>query len=458
MSTRQEILDAIRGKIGQFPIGPGVYLFKDAAGVVIYIGKAKSLRSRVASYFQPAANLLASRGPDIARMVADLVTDVEYLECDSEVDALLHESRLIKDTQPRFNAMQKDDKSFPYLQITTGEDFPRVSVTRQPRHKGVKLYGPFVSPADLRAALPLMQRVFKFCTCHLDFDDSPDRKRYRPCILHSIKQCSAPCAAMISREDYLRRIKDFMQFMDSKAAPLRRKLTAEMQAAAERLDFEQAANIRDELRAMEGLQERGLASDHMQPEVFYVDQAAGLARLGEVLHLATPPRTIEGIDIAHLDGQEMCGAMVCFIDARPFKNSYRRYRIKTVAGNDDYACIREVVWRRYKYAGMEAELFPDIILIDGGRGQLNAALSAFEDMAFTPPMMVALAKKEETLFVLGRDEPLKLSRHDPALQLLQAVRDEAHRFVQVYHHILRRKKTLEEDSPQSPQRTRRKKE
>ncbi|MGA2266356.1 MAG: excinuclease ABC subunit UvrC, partial [Phycisphaerae bacterium] len=216
-----------------------MYLFKDVAGVVLYVGKAKSLRSRVASYLQPAADLLASRGPEIERMVADLATDLDVLECDSEVDALLRENRLIKDIQPRFNERLKDDKSFPYLQITTGEDFPAASITRQPMTSRAKLYGPFVSVADLRAALPLMQRAFKFRTCKLDIRDGDENRRhFRPCILHSIKQCTAPCAALVSRQDYGRQLDRFRQFLESKGSRVRADLTAEMKAASDRLDFE----------------------------------------------------------------------------------------------------------------------------------------------------------------------------------------------------------------------------
>lgn len=444
------MLAELREKVAQLPPGPGVYLFKDAQGRVLYVGKAKSLRSRVASYFQPAANLGESRGPEIDRMVAQLVADLDVLECDSEVDALLHEARLIKDIQPPFNARQKDDKSFPYLQITTGDDFPRVSITREPQTKGVKLFGPFVSPADLRAALPLLQRAFKFCTCKLDFDDSPDRKYYRPCILYHIKQCSAPCAGKISRQDYRDDINRLIRFLESKRSVVVRELKSDMAAAAKALDFERAAVLRDQLRAIEGLAKRGLVDEHMQPEVFaaaVADREQAVRRLQEVLGADGPPRSVEGVDIAHLTGKETVGAVVTFIDGRPFKSGYRRFRIKSHDRNDDYASIREVVWRRYKYAGMEQELFPDVILIDGGKGQLAAAYSAFDELAFRPPMLVSLAKKEETLFVHGRDEPVVLKRNDPALQLLQAVRDEAHRFAQHYHHLLRRKSMLGEDGP-----------
>jgi excinuclease ABC subunit C len=442
---RIAILEDLRKKVAEFPTGPGVYLFKDAAGVVLYVGKAKSLRSRAMSYLQPAADLLASRGPEIARMIEDLAADVDCLECASEVDAVLRESRLIKDIQPRFNAQLKDDKSFPYLQITTNEDFPRVSITRQPMISGAKLYGPFISVADLRAALPLMQRVFKFRTCNLDIAADDDSRRFfRPCILHSIKQCTAPCGARVSQEDYAQQVRHLKAFLESKATQLRKELTERMKEAAGRMDYERAAALRDELRAMERLQDRGLVDEHVQPEVFFIDPTAGLARLGAVLGLDQAPRSIEGIDIAHLAGEEMVGSMVCFIDGRPFKSGYRRYKIKTVAGNDDFACIREVVWRRYKLAGMNAELFPDVILIDGGKGQLSAALSAFEDLAFRPPMILALAKKEEEIHTARHSEPIRLARNDPGLRLLQAVRDEAHRFAQHYHHILRRKATLEE--------------
>ena len=220
-----------------------------------------------------------------------------------------------------------------------------------------------------------------------------------------------------------------------------------MQAAAERLEFERAAECRDELKALEGLQRRGLAGEDVQPEVFYVDPAEGLERLARVLRLPAPPRTIEGIDIAHLQGGETVGSMVCFIDGRPWKQGYRRYKVKTVEGGDDFAAIREVVWRRYKHAGMEAELFPDVILIDGGKGQLSSAYSAFDEMAFRPPMLISLAKKEEEVFVHGRRGPIRLPRRDAGLRILQSVRDEAHRFAQHYHHILRRRSTLEQDAP-----------
>jgi excinuclease ABC subunit C len=441
---RAATLEALREKIAKLPQDPGVYLFKDAAGRVLYVGKAANLRSRVASYFQPGANLTVSRNQRIDRMVKTLVEDIDHLVCQSEVDALLIENRLIKDVRPEFNAQLKDGKTYPYLQITTDEPFPRVSITREPRAKGAKLYGPFVSVAELRGALPLLQRVFKFRTCNLDITHEDRRKRkFRPCILHSIKQCTAPCADRVSQEDYKQQITRFRRFLASKGSQLKKELEAEMAQAAKELDFEKAAQLRDELRALDGLQKRGIVEEHVQPEAFYIDPSDSLQRLADALGMDQPPRSLEGIDIAHLAGGELVGSLVMFIDGKPFKDGYRRYKIKTVEGNDDFASIREVVWRRYKHAGMNQELFPDVILIDGGKGQLSAAYSAFDDLAFTPPMLISLAKKEEEVFVHGRQEPLRLSRRDPALRLLQSIRDEAHRFAQHYHHILRRRSMLE---------------
>ena len=444
---RAAVVEAIREKIATLPQSPGVYLFKDAAGVVLYVGKAKTLRSRVASYFQPGADLLRSRGERIAHMVEQRVADFDWIECESEVDALLRENRLVKDIHPEFNAQLKDDKTFPYLQLTTNEDFPRVAITREPQ-PGAKLYGPFTSVAELRAALPLIQRVFKFRTCTLDIDAGDESRRgFRPCILYNIKQCTAPCAGYVSKDAYAEQIRHFRRFLASKGGQLRRELEEQMKQASAKLDFEKAATIRDELKALDGLQKRGLVDEHVQPEVFYVDPADGLASLAEVLGLPAAPRTIEGIDIAHLAGGEQCGSLVCFIDGKPFKDGYRRYKIKTVAGNDDFASIREVVWRRYKYAGMNNELFPDVIMIDGGKGQLSSAWAAFDELAFRPPMLISLAKKEEIVHVHGRDEPVRLPRRDPGLRLLQSIRDEAHRFAQHYHHILRRRSMLEQDAP-----------
>jgi excinuclease ABC subunit C len=264
-------------------------------------------------------------------------------------------------------------------------------------------------------------------------------------LLHAINQCTAPCADMISKEAYHQDVDRLKKFLASKRSVVLRQLKNEMEAAAKEQKYEQAGRLRDQIKALESLSLSGDPETDVQPEVFYIDPAEGLIKLGEILELEAPPRTIEGIDIANLQGGESCGSLVCFIDGKPFKNGYRRFRIQTVEGIDDYAMIREVVMRRYRYAAEGEELFPDVILIDGGLGQLHAAMAAFADMDIRPPMVISLAKREEELYIQARSKPIRLARNNPALRLLQQVRDEAHRFAQHYHHILRRKRVFDED-------------
>ncbi len=426
-------------KVRTFPNTPGVYLMKDAAGRVIYVGKAKNLRARAGSYFLKAAKT------DARLHWAHEIADVDYMDCDSEVDAVLAESRLIKDVQPKYNKTQRDDKSFPYLEIYTREDFPRVEITRTPHVRGTKLYGPFASAGTLRAALQVLQRIFKFRTCSLDIDDGDEKWRwFRPCLLASIDQCTAPCNLRISKEEYRRGINRLKTFLEGGKSRLLKQMHEEMQQASRALEFEKAAKLRDEIKMLENLDNRGELDEHAQPEVFYIDPKKGLAGLQKVLKLAEQPRTIEGIDIAHLGGGETVASLVKFIDGLPFKPDYRRYRIRDVAGVDDFRSIHEVVARRYRRMYDNQEGFPDIVLIDGGKGQLNAALAAFRDQQLPLPMVISLAKREEEVFIMHQDDPLRLSRHAFALRLLQYVRDEAHRFAQHYHHILRRKSQLRE--------------
>lgn len=447
-SRRGELLARARA----LPSVPGVYLLKDAAGQVLYVGKAGLLPRRLGSYFTPGADPGPGKAPLLER-----VADFDVIPCETEWEALLLENRLIKDLQPRFNARLSDDKTFPYLAVTLGEEFPRVLVTRDltdPRLRGARILGPFASPGALRHALQLLQRVFKFRTCSLEILESDQRRRFfRPCILHSIGQCTAPCAARISRQAYREDIERFLRFLSSGCSAMVRQLTQEMEQAAAQQRYEHAAVLRDQIRAIERLGERGSLRQRWQPEAegwlgrsLILDPRRGVRALQKVLALEDAPRCIEGLDVAHLQGGETVAGKVCFVDGRPLRSEYRRYRLRAVpGGNDDYAAIREVIQRRYREAGQGHELFPDVILIDGGAGQMSAALEVFAAMGVRPPMVVALAKGEELLYVQGRASPLRLSRSSAALRLCQAVRDEAHRFARHYHHILRRKKTLGEE-------------
>lgn len=424
-------------KVKSFPHASGVYLMKDGADRVIYIGKAKDLQNRAGSYFHKAAAEDARTGPLVRE-----IRDIDFLPTESEVDALLLEARLIKDIQPKFNRDLKDSKTFPYLQIRTREDFPRVETTRTPKDRGVKLFGPFANSSGLRGAVLVLQKVFKFRTCSLDIHKGDACWQwFRPCLLYSIDQCSAPCHNKITTEDYRRNIRRLVRFLEGHKPRLLRELKAEMLEAAGERRYETAAELRDQIAALETLDQRGEIDTHVQPEAFMIDPRRGLLGLQKVFKLEKPPRTIEGIDIAHLSGKDTVASLVHFIDGLPFKPGYRRYKIRSVTGIDDFASIAEAVGRRFSHDAVE-QAPPDILLIDGGKGQLHAALDALRGARSQPGFLLSLAKKEEEVYVPGESEPHRLSRHSYALRLLQYVRDEAHRFAQHYHHLLRKKSTF----------------
>lgn len=450
--TYDQRMSRLNRKARELADAPGVYLMKDSKGHVIYVGKALRLPDRVSSYFVPSTDLGLKKQP-----MLEVVHDFDTIVCEGEWEALLAENRLIKDIKPRFNARLLDDKTFPYLAITVKEDFPRVFVTRNPTGagdaelrdlmKGAKILGPFANAGSLRESVQVLQRVFKFRTCHLNIVEGDEKNRFfRPCLLYSINQCTAPCADKIGKVEYGESIDRYLRFLDSKRSVMLRELREEMEKASASLNFEKAAMLRDQIKAIERLDERADRSDGWQPEaeslIFEPEKA--LKSLQKTLGLEDPIRCIEGIDIAHLQGNETVGSKVCFIDGRPFKDEYRRFRIKSVT-NDDYSSIREVVSRRYREAGAGHELYPEVIMIDGGLGQLHAALEAFDTLDVSPPMVISLAKKEELIYVQRKSEPIRLSRENLGLKLIQAVRDEAHRFAQHYHHVLRRKRTLEDD-------------
>ena len=442
MATEKDRFGAIREQIRAFPTGPGLYFMKGPKDKVLYIGKAKNLRSRVASYFQPGGEVISARGPKIAEMISKVKT-VDFLETETEVDAMLKEARLIKDIRPPYNSDLVDDKTFPYLEIATGDDFPGVHITRKPRPRGSRLFGPFAGAKDLRQVMVVLQKIFKFRTCNLDIkEDDPKRRFFRPCLLFSIKQCTAPCAARIGRQEYKKNIGDLIRFLRSKRSTILRQLKRQMAEAAEALQYEKAAMFRDRIRLIERLDRRGIPEEDVQPEVFAADPTEALMQLRRLLQAPEPVRIIEGIDVANIAGAESVGSLVKFIDGRPFKSGYRRFKIRTVKGIDDYAMIAEVVKRRYKYALRGEELWPDLVLIDGGRGHLHAAEAALAEMKAPAVRIASIAKKEEEIYLQGSRKPLKLPAHSPVRKLLQYVRDEAHRFAQHYHHILRNKKML----------------
>jgi len=426
------------------PDSPGVYLMQDQLEEILYIGKAGSLKKRVGSYFLDSVDL----GPWKQGMLPH-IEQIEVIQCETEWEALLLEARLIKDHRPKYNSLQLDGKTYPYLAVTCKDDFPGVFITRTPsdtQFSGAKIFGPYTSVGALNQSIHMLQEVFKFRTCHLDIHEGDKSNAFfRPCLLHSVGRCSAPCANRINKHSYKTDIERFLRFLSSKRSVMLRELTASMKEAAKRKEFEEAAVLRDQILALEKLDERASKDVIWQSEVtvFSKDPAAGMQALQKALGTEDELRLIEAFDIAHLQGGETVGAKVSFMDGRPYKEEYRRYKIKT-ATNDDYMSMREVISRRFRDAGEGLELYPDLVVIDGGKGQLSAAMEAFEQLNVQPPFVISLAKKEELIYKVNENKPMKLGRNNEGLKLVQAIRDEAHRFAQHYHHYLRNKKTFGE--------------
>jgi excinuclease ABC subunit C len=432
--------DTLKAKAAQLPETPGVYFMKDAQGRTLYIGKARSLRDRVGSYFHSNPDI----EPRLQSMIGQ-ICDVDILQTATEVDALLAEARLVKDAQPKYNVKLKDDKSFTMLGITTFDDFSKVWVVRETDDAKADLMGPFTSAVDLREAVKVLQKIFRFATCKIDMRaDDPKRRFFRPCLLYSINRCTAPCADRISKEDYAADMASLRQFLRGDRSKLKQDLETRMKEASKRLDFERAAGLRDQLKAIEALERHSPEFDYVEGDITPIDPQDGLAELSKVLG-GGAIRTIEGVDIAHLQGGETVGSLVSFVDGAPFKAGYRRFRIATVQGVDDFASLREVTRRRFARLAREEQVFPDLFLVDGGLGQISTVAKELE--SFAPrPHLLSLAKREETLYVWrgSKAEEVKLEKSAPGLRLLMYVRDEAHRFAQHYHHLLRRKAIMDE--------------
>ncbi len=435
-----------RKKLADFavllPDSAGVYLMHNNAGKILYIGKAGSLKKRVGSYFRKSTDV----GPWKQGMLAE-IEYVETIECEDDWEALLLESRLIKDHRPKYNSMQLDGKTYPYIAVTVKDEFPGVFVTRSPgddEFRGAKLFGPFASSWALNNAVHMLQTIYKFRTCTLTIrEDDKTNRFFRPCLLHAIKRCSAPCANRISRDEYKSEIDQFLKFMQSKRSVMLRDLKKKMVRASENKEYEEAGRIRDQMHAIEKLSDKTNHQEEWQSEVtiFASNPEDSIHALKKALAVSEDLRCIEAFDIAHLQGTETVASKVCFVDGRPHKEGYRRFKINT-AKNDDYMSMREVISRRYRDAGDGLELYPDLIVIDGGRGQLNAAMEGLSVLDKKPPLVISLAKKEELIYLTTQDDPMKLGRNNLGLKLVQAIRDEAHRFAQHYHHLLRKKRVL----------------
>lgn len=404
----------VKSKIKQLPLTSGVYLMKNARGKILYVGKALSLRKRVQSYFR------ATKTFSKTDLLVKEIRDIECIETHSEAGALILEASLIKRYRPKYNIELRDDKSYPFIEIT-GEKFPRIAVVR-PRKKNPRsvYFGPYVGASLVREALHIIRRIFPFRTC----DPFPPKA----CLDYDIGLCDAPCTGNISRRDYRRNIRHVRLILEGKKDRLLKDLKREMQQLSRAQRFEAAGVIRDQLQALSALYSG-------TPDINFYKEAEQLKQL---LHLPRAPERIEAFDISTMMGEHSVGSMVSFFNGKPDKRNYRRFRIKQVAGIDDFQMIAEVVGRRYRRLKEEGAAFPDLIVIDGGKGQLSAASTALAALDVNIPLM-ALAKRQEEIFLPKKRGPVILPSSSLGLRLLQRVRDEAHRFAVSYHRHLRTK-------------------
>ncbi len=556
--------EQIATRLAGLPDKPGVYLMKDIRGDVIYVGKAVILRNRVRSYFHASAG----HGPKTERLVAE-VADIEWIVTGSELEALILESELIKQHQPRYNIRLKDDKRYPYIRVTLQEPFPRLMIVRRARRDGARYFGPFTSSQAVHQTLEALRRILPYRTCNRDITGEDER----PCLYYHIKRCPGPCIGAIDQQGYRSIIEQICLFLEGRSEEVVANLEQHMAEAAENLAFERAAAIRDQIDAIEQVIERQrIVSEHLrdhdiiafardngqacvqvffirngkligreyfvltgaqeedEAEVmgafvkqFYTDatqippeilvqhdldefaviaawlgsrrgaevsikvpkhgdkkaimemarenaldtlnrlrmewevdthrQTQALSELQEALDLPNPPTRIECYDISNLQGRFTTGSMVVFDRGTPSKQDYRRFRVRSVHGPDDYAAMAEVLERRFKRAlesqekravdgkGDRWALMPDLVILDGGKGQLNAARAVIESLGLDHIPTAAVAKQEEELFVPGHPDSIRLPQGSQGLYLVQRIRDEAHRFAVSYHRQLRNKES-----------------
>lgn len=477
--------EKIRKKVGDLPHKPGVYLMKDRFGTVIYVGKARDLRKRVSQYFHPSRR----QGWDLKlAALIEAIHDFDTHVVKSDAESVLLEGRLIKDFRPRYNISFRDDKRFLLLKINLNDDVPRFTLTRIRQDDGAKYFGPFASSGSLRRTLTMVRRKFNLRGCR---PLHPSEHDYKHCLHAHLKDCTAPCIGNVTREQYLLQVNAACDFMDGQCTEMKEELEAAMKKAAERLDFEKAAELRDLIDDLK----RTTKKTKKFPRMPYtlpvaLDPNKDLIELGKALKLERPPERIEGYDISNISGTLAVSSMVSFKNGRPDRANYRRFRIKTVEGQDDFACMAETIYRRYRRLlqdiekkrkdeaeadsqfllhdleppqdpekpapelslglktksakpGKSTAKLPDLILIDGGKGQLNAACAQLARLGLQDIPTIGLAKEFEEIYFPGKSAPLRLGLDSNALKMLQRVRDESHRFANTYNAQLRLKKISE---------------
>ena len=429
------------------PHSPGVYLMRDLAGHIIYIGKARDLKKRVASYFVPSKNHSSK-----IQALVESIRHIDYVPTKSEREALVLERRLINRFQPTYNSMWKDDKSYPYVVLTMQEDYPRIYLTRnKTRIKGAQYFGPYPSVGPVRQLLrwAWRKKIFALRPCKLDIKEGEPfpYEKVKSCLYLHTQECPAPCLAKISSRTYKEMAKKAKWFFEGNKNKLIEQWKKEMQRYSKNQEYEKAAEARDRIHTVEVMQEhvtfREMTEAALQTRV---RETRAVQHLRKALNLKEPPEIIECFDISHLQGVEKVASMVRFQHGRPDKSNYRKFIIKSVKGIDDFKSMAEVVGRRYRRLKKEEKKFPDLVLIDGGKGQLSAVMKTLGKEKIKINSVVALAKREEELFLPNRSQPLRLPIDSPGLLLLRQIRDEAHRFAITFHRLRRHKRTISHEN------------
>ena len=456
----------LRSRLGEVPHQPGVYLMRDRLGAIIYVGKARDLRKRLASYFLPSRRQQADLK---TRALLDSVWDFEIHLVRNEQEALLLEGKLIKQYRPRYNVSFRDDKRFLLAKINPDEPWPRFVLTRLKKDDGARYFGPFAHSGALRGTIAWLNREFGLRSCR---SREPGEKDYKHCSADVIRNCSAPCVGKITREAYLERVEQASELLEGKGRRERiRSLHEEMEKAAGRMDFERAARLRDIAQNLERTLNPTRQFSRGRGVPSTVKPLDDLSELADLLQLAEAPRIMECFDISNVSSNHIVASMVRFVQGVPDNGNYRRYRIMTVEGQDDFASMAEVIRRRYSRIlregaksspgvvesqegviegmrrlareGKAPITLPDLVIVDGGKGQLGSAITELRRLGLHELAVIGLAKKREEIFRPGESAPLILSHETGALKLLQRIRDEAHRFANNYNELLLRKRMKE---------------
>ena len=463
------VTDLIRNKLSDLPHKPGIYLMKDRFGTVIYVGKARDLRRRVSQYFHPSRR----QGWDLKfNALVDSIHDFDIHLVKSEPEAFLLEGKLIKEFHPKYNVSFRDDKRFLLIKVNLNDPIPRFSFVRIQQNDSAKYFGPFSQASVARRALFLARRQFLLRGCRAL---TPTEADYKHCLYANIKYCTAPCINNVSREQYLAQVKAACDFLDGQCLELADQLEKEMKEAAASQDYEKAAELRDNLTSLRQFTQKNNKFTRVPYTLpLSMDPERDLKELTQVLNLNSVPERIEGFDISNISGTFMVASMVSFRNGRPDRSNYRRFRIKTVTAQDDFACMAEIIRRRYSRLLKESiqgvmpegkhekvgdsekidsgqkenqtsdqKVFPGLIVIDGGKGQLGVACAELKKLGLDQIPIIGLAKEFEEIYRPFHPQPLCLPLESGALKLLQRIRDESHRFANSYNAQLRLKKISE---------------